>query len=33
MRNGTGYYRYSRLDDFINGAAPEIVNLTYGYDG
>ena len=33
MRNGTGYYRYSSLDDFINGAAPEIVNLTYGYDG
>ena len=33
MRNGTGYYRYSSLDDFLNGAAPEIVNLTYGYDG
>lgn len=33
MRNGTGYYRYSSLDDFINGAAPEIVNLTYGYGG
>ena len=33
MRNGTGYYRYSSLDDFINGAAPEIVNLTYGYNG
>ena len=33
MRNGTGYYRYSSLDDFINGAAPEIVCLTYGYDG
>ena len=33
MRNGTGYYRYSSLDDFMNGAAPEIVNLTYGYDG
>ena len=33
MRNGTGYYRYSSLDDFLNGAAPEIVNLTYGYNG
>ena len=33
MRNGTGYYRYSSMDDFMNGAAPEIVCLTYGYDG
>lgn len=33
MRNGTGYYRYKSVDDFINGAAPEIVCLTYGYDG
>ncbi len=33
MRNGTGYYRYSSLDDFLNGGVPEIVNLTYGYDG
>ena len=33
MRNGTGYYRYSSLDDFLTGGPPEIVNLTYGYDG
>ena len=33
MRNGSGYYRYSSLSDFLNGAAPEIVCLTYGYDG
>ena len=33
MRNGTGYYRYRSLDDFMNGAAPEVVCLTYGYDG
>ena len=33
MRNGTGYYRYNGVDDFINGAAPEVVCLTYGYDG
>lgn len=33
MRNGTGYYRYTSLDDFLNGGTPEIVNLTYGYDG
>ena len=31
MRNGTGYYRYNSVDDFINGAAPEVVCLTYGY--
>ena len=33
MRNGTGYYRYDSLDDFLNQAAPSIVCLTYGYDG
>jgi hypothetical protein len=33
MRNGTGYYRYKNLNDFLTGAAPEIVCLTYGYDG
>ena len=33
MRNGTGYYRYESVDDFINGEAPEVVCLTYGYDG
>ncbi len=33
MRNGTGYYRYNSLDDFLNGAAPAIVDLTYGYNG
>ena len=33
MRNGTGYYRYKSLTEFMNGAAPEIVCLTYGYDG
>ena len=33
MRNGTGYYRYKTLDDFLNGRTPEIVCLTYGYDG
>ena len=33
MRNGTGYYRYRSVDDFINGAVPEVVCLTYGYDG
>lgn len=33
MRNGTGYYRYNSLDDFLNGATPEVVCLTYGYDG
>ena len=33
MRNGTGYYRYASMEDFMTGAAPEIVCLTYGYDG
>ena len=33
MRNGTGYYRYNSLDDFLNGGTPEIVAITYGYNG
>ena len=33
MRNGTGYYRYASVDDFLNGATPEVVALTYGYGG
>ena len=33
MRSGTGYYRYLSVDDFINGATPDVVCLTYGYDG
>ena len=33
MRNGTGYYRYRSLDDFLNGAAPETFAWTYGYNG
>ena len=33
MRNGTGYYRYNSLEDFLAGAVPETVALTYGYDG
>ena len=33
MRNGTGYYRYNSLDDFLNMAMPESIAITYGYDG
>lgn len=33
MRNGTGYYRYSSLADFLSGGTPEVVDLTYGYNG
>lgn len=33
MRNGTGYYRYASLDDFLNQRAPRDFALTYGYDG
>lgn len=33
MRNGTGYYRYASIDDFLNQAAPIDFAVTYGYDG
>jgi len=33
MRNGTGYYRYASVNDFINGAAPVDFCLTYGANG
>ena len=33
MRNGTGYYRYRSLDEFLAGAAPEAVAICYGYNG
>ena len=33
MRNGTGYYRYASLADFLNQAAPRDFAVTYGYDG
>ena len=33
MRNGAGYYRYSSMNSFLNGGVPEIVALTYGYNG
>ena len=33
MRNGTGYYRYKTLEDFLTGGTPEVVCLTYGYNG
>lgn len=33
MRNGTGYYRYASVEDFLNQAAPRDFALTYGYDG
>lgn len=33
MRNGTGYYRYRSLEDFLNGEAPESFALAYGYNG
>ena len=32
LRNGTGYYRYNSLDDFLTGAVPETVAFTYGYE-
>ena len=33
MRNGTGYYRYASLEDFLNEAAPRDFAVTYGYGG
>lgn len=33
MRNGTGYYRYASLSDFLNGATPVDFALTYGANG
>ena len=33
MRNGTGYYRFASVDDFLNGATPLSYCLTYGYAG
>lgn len=32
MRNGTGYYRYKSLEDFLNERTPETICMTYGYD-
>ncbi len=32
MRNGTGYYRFNSLDEFLNGAAPNAIAFTYGFN-
>ena len=33
MRNGTGYYRYASVDDFLNNRTPESFAITYGFNG
>ncbi len=33
MRNGTGYYRFASVEDFLNGNTPLSFCLTYGYEG
>ncbi len=33
MRNGTGYYRYASVDDFLNDRTPESFAITYGFNG
>ena len=33
MRFGSGYYRYKSIEDFMNGVTPDVVCMTYGYDG
>lgn len=33
MRNGTGYYRYNSVNEFLTNGTPSVVCLTYGYNG
>ncbi len=33
IREGTSYYRFASLDDFINNAKPTLFGVTYGYGG
>ena len=33
IREGTSYYRYSSVDNFINDATPSGFGVTYGYNG
>jgi len=33
IREGTSYYRYASVDDFINNATPSGFGITYGYNG
>jgi len=33
VREGTSYYRYASLDDFINNVKPTAFGITYGYNG
>ncbi len=33
IREGTSYYRYNSVDDFIDGADPVGFGVTYGYNG
>lgn len=33
MREGTGYYRFTGLNEFLNGEAPEQLAFTYGFNG
>ena len=33
IREGTSYYRYDSVDDFVNGADPSGFGVTYGYNG
>ena len=33
MKQGSGYYRYASMEDFMSGAAPIGAALAYGYDG
>jgi len=33
IREGTSYYRYASLDDFINNVKPTGFGVTYGYNG
>ena len=33
IREGTSYYRYASVDDFLNNATPIGMGITYGYNG
>ncbi|MRR22210.1 TonB-dependent receptor [bacterium] len=33
IREGTSYYRYASVDDFLNNRAPSGFGVTYGYNG
>lgn len=33
IREGTSYYQYASVEDFLNDATPQAMGITYGYNG